>query len=91
MAEFTETELLRQRPADAEAKIEELTTEVDNLEDKLQVTQSRAEQAKFYECDDSNGCYDDCGRVHIHDAEELSFVYSSANGTMRTVYHKVGE
>jgi multidrug resistance efflux pump len=121
MVEFTETELLRQRLADAEAKVEELTTEVDNLEDELEQFQQQidtahaetasvkagmdmvvnqlrrraekaeADLAKFYSCDDSNGCYDDSGRVHIHDTAELSFVYSSANETMRTVYHKVGE
>jgi hypothetical protein len=73
-----------------------LTDEIERMERELQDARYRAEAteadlAKFYECVESNGCYDDCGRVHIHDTEELSFVYSSANETMRTVYHKVGE
>jgi hypothetical protein len=53
----------------------------------------RAERdlAKFYECVDSNGCYDDCARVHVHDTEELSFIYPDGSEPMRTVYHKVGE
>jgi DNA repair exonuclease SbcCD ATPase subunit len=125
MAEFTETELLRQRLADAEAKVEELTTEVGNLEDELeqfqqQITKARAETAsvkagmgvavmnyrhraekaesdlaQFYQCVDSSSCRDTCGRVHIHDTAEFSFVDAPlaeySGEATRVVYHKVDE
>jgi DNA repair exonuclease SbcCD ATPase subunit len=125
MVEFTETELLRQRLADAEAKVEELTTEVDNLEDELEQFQQqideahaetasvkagmgvaadqllrRAEKAEsdlaqFYKCIDSSNCCDGCGRVHIYDTEELSFVDAPlaeyAGEATRVVYHRVDE
>jgi len=73
-----------------------LTDESECMENELQAARYRteaveAELAKFYSCDGSNGCYDGRGRVHIHDTEELSFVYPSDGETMRTVYHKVGE
>jgi len=110
MVELTETELLRQRLADAEAKVKQRESEVGDLIAALAICEEQlatarddfrhlkqlakkveVELAKFYECSESNGCYDDCGRVHIRDAEGLSFVHSSANETMRTVYHRFGE
>jgi uncharacterized small protein (DUF1192 family) len=80
-----------------------LTDEIERMESELQDARYRAEAAEearqateadlaeFYECDDSNGCYDDCGRVHIYDTAEFSFSYANHGERPRAVYHKTGE
>ncbi len=52
---------------------------------------AEADLARFHSCDDSNGCYDDCGRVHIYDTEDPSFSYARNGERPRTVWHKDGE
>jgi hypothetical protein len=50
-----------------------------------------AELAKFHECIDSNGCYDDCAHLHVKDSKGVRFTYAHHGEPMRTVYHKEGE
>jgi hypothetical protein len=56
-----------------------------------EIERLKAELAKFHKCDDSNGCCDEFGSVHIVDATDNSFVYDYRGETMRAVYHKVDE
>ena len=63
-------------------QLDELRSEVQEL---------RVELAKFHECEESNGCRDEFGRLHIVDTEDMSFVNNAADETMRTVYHREGE
>jgi post-segregation antitoxin (ccd killing protein) len=58
---------------------------------KKKAKKAKAELAKFQLCEDSNGCYDDCGRVHVYDAEEPNFSYAHNCEMPRSVYHKEGE
>jgi len=53
------------------------------------IKQLKSELAKFHECDESNGCYDDCGRLHVSDTSASSFSWPSPTAKMRTVWHKV--
>jgi hypothetical protein len=65
--------------------------ERESLRWKKRAKKAKAELAKFQPCDDSNGCYDDCGRVHVYDAEDPSFSYANNCEMPRAVYHKEGE
>ena len=58
---------------------------------KKKAKKAEADLARFHPCDDSNGCYDDCGRVHIYDTEDPSFSYARNGERPRTVWHKDGE
>lgn len=69
-----------------------LYTQMDELDElRSAVQELRAELAKFHECEESNGCRDEFGRLHIVDIEDMSFVHNATGETMRTVYHKEGE
>jgi hypothetical protein len=57
---------------------------------KLQVELLQAELDKFHECDESSGCHDRSGRLHIHDSSDMSFVYITTGETIRAVWHKEG-
>jgi hypothetical protein len=59
--------------------------------DQLQRRAEKAERdlAKFHECDRSNGCYDDCGRVHgLHGWDYAGMEVMDGNVAMLTVWHK---
>jgi uncharacterized coiled-coil protein SlyX len=58
---------------------------------KKRAKKAKADLAEFQPCDDSNGCYDDCGRVHIDDIAESGFSYARNGETPRMVYHKIGK
>ena len=54
---------------------------------------AEVELATFHECLESNanGCYDDCGREHIVDVDDKSFIHDHRGAKMRTAYHKEEE
>jgi len=57
---------------------------------RQQVVRLKNELEKFHECDDSNGCYDDSGRVDCEDGW-LYVDASECGEVIRKVYHRAGE
>ena len=55
------------------------------------VVELEAEMAKFALCEESEGCYDDWGGLHITHNLGTSFTPVKGTGVMRKVYHKEDE
>jgi hypothetical protein len=65
----------------------DLLTEVESLHEKVAVLE--ADLAKFHECKESDGCYNDDDSVHVVDNDRFTYVRSGEK--VRTVFHKEGE